>query len=119
MVVIEISARVAFQRAASKATGFPIAKTRQLAIGYTLDEIKNDITRETPACFSRPSILRRENARLRPKVSQADATLTTRMKSVGEGWPSDYVRSIAKGTSQSGDQALRLIGRRRRQRRRC
>src|SRR5204862_401980 len=53
MVVIEMNPRVSRSSAlASKATGFPIAKiAAKLAIGYTLDEIKNDITRETPACF--------------------------------------------------------------------
>src|SRR5437773_11651489 len=53
MVVIEMNPRVSRSSAlASKATGFPIAKiAAKLAVGYTLDEIKNDITRETPACF--------------------------------------------------------------------
>src|SRR5205085_7754573 len=53
MVVIEMNPRVSRSSAlASKATGFPIAKVAaKLAVGYTLDEIKNDITRETPACF--------------------------------------------------------------------
>ena len=53
MVVIEMNPRVSRSSAlASKATGFPIAKfAAKLAVGYTLDEIQNDITRETPACF--------------------------------------------------------------------
>src|SRR5207302_1277202 len=53
MIVIEMNPRVSRSSAlASKATGFPIAKiAAKLAVGYTLDEIKNDITRETPACF--------------------------------------------------------------------
>ena len=53
MVVIEMNPRVSRSSAlASKATGFPIAKiAAKLAVGYTLDEIPNDITRETPACF--------------------------------------------------------------------
>ena len=57
MVVIEMNPRVSRSSAlASKATGFPIAKiAAKLAVGYTLDELKNDITRETPACFE-PSI---------------------------------------------------------------
>ena len=53
MIVIEMNPRVSRSSAlASKATGFPIAKiAAKLAVGYTLDEIPNDITRETPACF--------------------------------------------------------------------
>jgi carbamoyl-phosphate synthase large subunit len=56
---------------ASKATGFPIAKiAAKLAVGYTLDEIRNDITRETPACFE-PTIdyVRREDSRASPSRS--------------------------------------------------
>jgi carbamoyl-phosphate synthase large subunit len=72
---------------ASKATGFPIAKiAAKLAVGYTLDEIKNDITRETPACFE-PTIdycVVKVPRFTFEKFPQADATLTTRMKSVGE-----------------------------------
>jgi carbamoyl-phosphate synthase large subunit len=57
MIVIEMNPRVSRSSAlASKATGFPIAKfAAKLAVGYTLDELRNDITRETPACFE-PSI---------------------------------------------------------------
>jgi carbamoyl-phosphate synthase large subunit len=88
MVVIEMNPRVSRSSAlASKATGFPIAKiAAKLAVGYTLDEIKNDITRETPACFE-PTIdycVVKIPRFTFEKFPQADATLTTRMKSVGE-----------------------------------
>ena len=57
MVVIEMNPRVSRSSAlASKATGFPIAKfAAKLAVGYSLDELQNDVTKETPACFE-PSI---------------------------------------------------------------
>jgi len=88
MVVIEMNPRVSRSSAlASKATGFPIAKiAAKLAVGYTLDEIPNDITKQTPACFE-PTIdycvvkIPRFNFAKFPK---ADSTLTTSMKSVGE-----------------------------------
>ncbi len=88
MVVIEMNPRVSRSSAlASKATGFPIAKiAAKLAVGYTLDEIPNDITKETPACFE-PSIdyvvvkIPRFNFE---KFPLADTTLGTQMKSVGE-----------------------------------
>jgi carbamoyl-phosphate synthase large subunit len=88
MVVIEMNPRVSRSSAlASKATGFPIAKiAAKLAVGYTLDEIRNDITRETPACFE-PTIdycVVKVPRFTFEKFPQADATLTTRMKSVGE-----------------------------------
>jgi carbamoylphosphate synthase large subunit/REP element-mobilizing transposase RayT len=88
MVVIEMNPRVSRSSAlASKATGFPIAKiAAKLAVGYTLDEIKNDITRETPACFE-PTVdycVVKVPRFTFEKFPQADATLTTRMKSVGE-----------------------------------
>jgi len=88
MVVIEMNPRVSRSSAlASKATGFPIAKiAAKLAVGYTLDEIKNDITRETSACFE-PTIdycVVKVPRFTFEKFPQADATLTTRMKSVGE-----------------------------------
>src|SRR5437016_2395043 len=88
MVVIEMNPRVSRSSAlASKATGFPIAKiAAKLAVGYTLDEIKNDISRETPACFE-PTIdycVVKVPRFTFEKFPQADATLTTRMKSVGE-----------------------------------
>jgi len=88
MVVIEMNPRVSRSSAlASKATGFPIAKiAAKLAVGYTLDEIKNDITRETPACFE-PTIdycVVKMPRFTFEKFPQADPTLTTQMKSVGE-----------------------------------
>ncbi|MEP7078345.1 MAG: carbamoyl-phosphate synthase large subunit [Chthoniobacterales bacterium] len=88
MVVIEMNPRVSRSSAlASKATGFPIAKiAAKLAVGYTLDEIRNDITRETPASFE-PTIdycVVKVPRFTFEKFPQADATLTTRMKSVGE-----------------------------------
>ncbi len=88
MVVIEMNPRVSRSSAlASKATGFPIAKiAAKLAVGYTLDEIKNDITRKTPACFE-PTIdycVVKVPRFTFEKFPQADATLTTQMKSVGE-----------------------------------
>ncbi|MEP6699100.1 MAG: carbamoyl-phosphate synthase large subunit, partial [Verrucomicrobiota bacterium] len=88
MVVIEMNPRVSRSSAlASKATGFPIAKiAAKLAVGYTLDEIRNDITRETPASFE-PVIdycVVKIPRFTFEKFPQADATLTTQMKSVGE-----------------------------------
>ncbi|MCD6292373.1 MAG: carbamoyl-phosphate synthase large subunit [Deltaproteobacteria bacterium] len=88
LVVIEMNPRVSRSSAlASKATGFPIAKiAAKLAVGITLDEIPNDITRETPACFE-PSIdyvVTKIPRFTFEKFPQADATLTTQMKSVGE-----------------------------------
>ena len=88
LVVIEMNPRVSRSSAlASKATGFPIAKiAAKLAVGYTLDEIPNDITRETPACFE-PSIdyvVTKIPRFTFEKFPQTDATLTTQMKSVGE-----------------------------------
>ncbi|MDA0749413.1 MAG: carbamoyl-phosphate synthase large subunit [Verrucomicrobia bacterium] len=88
MVVIEMNPRVSRSSAlASKATGFPIAKiAAKLAVGYTLDEIPNDITRETPASFE-PTIdyvVTKIPRFAFEKFPQADATLTTQMKSVGE-----------------------------------
>lgn len=88
IVIIEMNPRVSRSSAlASKATGFPIAKiAAKLAIGYTLDEIQNDITQETPACFE-PSIdytvvkIPRFNFE---KFPSADNRLGTQMKSVGE-----------------------------------
>ncbi len=88
MVVIEMNPRVSRSSAlASKATGFPIAKiAAKLAVGYTLDEIKNDITRETPASFE-PTIdycVVKVPRFTFEKFPHADPTLTTQMKSVGE-----------------------------------
>src|ERR1019366_440878 len=88
MVIIEMNPRVSRSSAlASKATGFPIAKiAAKLAVGYRLDELKNDITRETPASFE-PSIdyvVTKIPRFAFEKFPQADPTLTTQMKSVGE-----------------------------------
>ncbi|MFQ6098684.1 MAG: carbamoyl-phosphate synthase large subunit, partial [Armatimonadota bacterium] len=88
MVVIEMNPRVSRSSAlASKATGFPIAKiAAKLAVGYTLDELPNDITRETPACFE-PTIdycVVKIPRWAFEKFPGADPTLHTQMKSVGE-----------------------------------
>jgi carbamoyl-phosphate synthase large subunit len=88
MVIIEMNPRVSRSSAlASKATGFPIAKiAAKLAVGYTLDEIPNDITKETPACFE-PAIdycVVKIPRFTFEKFSSADSTLTVSMKSVGE-----------------------------------
>jgi carbamoyl-phosphate synthase large subunit len=88
MVVIEMNPRVSRSSAlASKATGFPIAKiAARLAVGFTLDELRNDITRETPASFE-PTLdycVVKIPRWAFEKFPDADATLTTQMKSVGE-----------------------------------
>ncbi|RAG83395.1 carbamoyl phosphate synthase large subunit [Streptacidiphilus pinicola] len=88
VIVIEMNPRVSRSSAlASKATGFPIAKiAAKLAVGYTLDEIPNDITEETPASFE-PSldyVVVKVPRFAFEKFPSADATLTTTMKSVGE-----------------------------------
>src|SRR6266436_3004799 len=88
MVAIEMNPRVSRSSAlASKATGFPIAKiAAKLAVGYRLDELKNDITRETPACFE-PTIdyvVTKVPRWAFEKFPDADPTITTQMKSVGE-----------------------------------
>ena len=88
MVIIEMNPRVSRSSAlASKATGFPIAKiAAKLAVGYTLDEIPNDITRKTPACFE-PTIdycVVKIPRFTFEKFRGADPTLTISMKSVGE-----------------------------------
>ena len=88
MIAIEMNPRVSRSSAlASKATGFPIAKiAAKLALGYTLDEIPNDITRLTPASFE-PTIdyvVTKIPRWAFEKFPQADRTLTTQMKSVGE-----------------------------------
>ncbi len=88
MVVIEMNPRVSRSSAlASKATGFPIAKiAAKLAVGYTLDEIPNDITKKTPACFE-PTIdycVVKVPRFTFEKFKGADETLTISMKSVGE-----------------------------------
>jgi len=105
MVIIEMNPRVSRSSAlASKATGFPIAKiAAKLAVGYTLDELRNDITRETPACFE-PTIdyvVTKVPRFAFEKFPTADSTLTTQMKSVGE------TMSIGKTFKQSLQKALR------------
>ncbi|MBM3859594.1 MAG: carbamoyl-phosphate synthase large subunit [Verrucomicrobia bacterium] len=105
MVIIEMNPRVSRSSAlASKATGFPIAKiAAKLAIGYTLDEIPNDITKSTPACFE-PSIdyvVTKIPRFAFEKFPQADPTLTTQMKSVGE------VMAIGRTFKESLQKALR------------
>jgi carbamoyl-phosphate synthase large subunit len=104
-VVIEMNPRVSRSSAlASKATGFPIAKiAAKLAVGYTLDEIKNDITRETPASFE-PTIdyvVTKIPRFAFEKFKGADPTLTTQMKSVGE------VMAIGRTFQESFQKALR------------
>ncbi len=87
MVVVEMNPRVSRSALASKATGFPIAKiAAKLAVGYTLDELKNDITGNTSACFE-PTIdycVVKMPRWTFEKFPEADETLTTQMKSVGE-----------------------------------
>ncbi|KZZ10154.1 carbamoyl phosphate synthase large subunit, partial [Oleiphilus sp. HI0079] len=106
MVVIEMNPRVSRSSAlASKATGFPIAKVAaKLAVGYTLDELQNDITGgATPASFE-PSIdyvVTKIPRFTFEKFPQADATLTTQMKSVGE------VMSIGRNFQESFHKAIR------------
>ncbi len=103
MIVVEMNPRVSRSSAlASKATGFPIAKiAAKLAIGYTLDEIPNDITRETPACFE-PTIdycVTKIPRWAFEKFPEADETLTTQMKSVGEAMSigRTFKESLQKG----------------------
>ena len=88
MIIIEMNPRVSRSSAlASKATGFPIAKVAaKLSVGYSLDELKNDITRETPACFE-PAIdyvVAKVPRFAFEKFVGSDTTLTSSMKSVGE-----------------------------------
>ena len=110
VIVIEMNPRVSRSSAlASKATGFPIAKiAAKLAIGYTLDEIPNDITRVTPASFE-PTldyIVVKVPRFAFEKFPAADATLTTTMKSVGEAM------AIGRNYSQALQKALRGLERR-------
>src|SRR5690242_5071956 len=105
MVVIEMNPRVSRSSAlASKATGFPIAKiAAKLAVGYTLDEIPNDITRETPAAFE-PSldyVVVKVPRFAFEKFPAADPVLTTHMKSVGE------VMAIGRNFTEALGKALR------------
>ena len=105
MIVIEMNPRVSRSSAlASKATGFPIAKiAAKLAIGYSLHELKNDITRETLACFE-PTIdyvVTKIPRFAFEKFPEADDTLTTQMKSVGE------TMAIGRTFKESFQKALR------------
>jgi carbamoyl-phosphate synthase large subunit len=107
MVVIEMNPRVSRSSAlASKATGFPIAKiAAKLAVGLTLEEIPNDITRETPASFE-PTIdyvVTKIPRFAFEKFPEADPTLTTQMKSVGE------VMSIGRTFKESLQKAIRSL----------
>jgi carbamoyl-phosphate synthase large subunit len=107
MVIIEMNPRVSRSSAlASKATGFPIAKiAAKLAVGYLLDEIRNDITRETPASFE-PTIdyvVVKIPRFAFEKFPQADPTLNTQMKSVGEAM------AIGRTFKESLQKALRSL----------
>jgi carbamoyl-phosphate synthase large subunit len=107
MVVIEMNPRVSRSSAlASKATGFPIAKiAAKLAVGYRLDEIRNDITRETPASFE--PVLDYCVVKIPrwafEKFPEADRTLTTQMKSVGE------VMAIGRTFKEALQKAVRSL----------
>ena len=107
VVVIEMNPRVSRSSAlASKATGFPIAKiAAKLAVGYTLDEIPNDITQKTPACFE-PTIdyvVTKVPRWAFEKFPGADQTLNTQMKSVGEAM------AIGRTFKESLQKALRSL----------
>ena len=107
MIVIEMNPRVSRSSAlASKATGFPIAKiAAKLAVGYTLDELKNDITRHTPAAFE-PTIdyvVTKIPRFTFEKFPGANETLTTQMKSVGEAM------AIGRTFKESLQKALRSL----------
>lgn len=107
LIVIEMNPRVSRSSAlASKATGFPIAKiAAKVAIGYTLDEIPNDITRETPASFE-PSldyVVVKVPRFAFEKFPMADPTLTTHMKSVGEAM------AIGRNFTEALQKALRSL----------
>jgi carbamoyl-phosphate synthase large subunit len=107
LVVIEMNPRVSRSSAlASKATGFPIAKiAAKLAVGYTLDEIRNDITRETPASFE-PSIdyvVTKMPRFTFEKFPGVDSRLTTQMKSVGEAM------AIGRTFKESLQKAIRSL----------
>ena len=107
MIVIEMNPRVSRSSAlASKATGFPIAKiATKLAVGYTLDEVPNDITRETPACFE-PTIdyvVTKMPRFAFEKFPGADSELGPQMKSVGE------VMAIGRTFKESLGKALRSL----------
>jgi carbamoyl-phosphate synthase large subunit len=107
LIVIEMNPRVSRSSAlASKATGFPIAKiAAKVAIGYTLDEIRNDITRETPASFE-PTldyVVVKVPRFAFEKFPAADPTLTTHMKSVGEAM------AIGRNFTEALQKALRSL----------
>ena len=107
LVVIEMNPRVSRSSAlASKATGFPIAKiAAKLAVGYTLDEIPNDVTRETPACFE-PTIdyvVVKVPRFTFEKFPQTRDVLTTQMKSVGEAM------SIGRTFKEALQKAMRSL----------
>ncbi len=107
LVVVEMNPRVSRSSAlASKATGFPIAKiAAKLAVGYTLDEIRNDITRETPASFE-PTIdyvVTKVPRFTFEKFPHTDSRLTTQMKSVGE------VMGIGRTFKESLHKAIRSL----------
>lgn len=107
MVVVEMNPRVSRSSAlASKATGFPIAKiATKLAVGYTLDELRNDITGTTSACFE-PSIdyvVVKIPRWAFEKFPEADETLTTQMKSVGEAM------SIGRTFKEAFQKAIRSM----------
>jgi carbamoyl-phosphate synthase large subunit len=107
LIVIEMNPRVSRSSAlASKATGFPIAKiAAKLAVGYTLDEIPNDITRETPAAFE-PAldyVVVKVPRFAFEKFPGADPVLTTHMKSVGEAM------SIGRNFTEALGKALRSM----------
>ncbi len=106
-IVIEMNPRVSRSSAlASKATGFPIAKfAAKLSVGYTLDEISNDITKKTPACFE-PTIdyvVTKIPRFAFEKFSGSSQTLTTQMKSVGEAM------AIGRTFQESFQKALRSL----------
>ncbi len=110
LIVIEMNPRVSRSSAlASKATGFPIAKiAARLAIGYTLDEIRNDITQVTPASFE-PTldyVVVKVPRFAFEKFPQADARLTTHMKSVGEAM------AIGRNFTEALQKALRSLEKR-------
>jgi carbamoyl-phosphate synthase large subunit len=109
MVVIEMNPRVSRSSAlASKATGFPIAKiAAKLAVGYRLDEITNDITGETPACFE-PAldyVVVKVPRWAFEKFPEADPSLTTKMKSVGE------VMAVGRTFKEALGKAMRSLER--------
>ncbi len=117
LIVIEMNPRVSRSSAlASKATGFPIAKiAAKLAIGYTLDEIVNDITKETPACFE-PTldyVVVKAPRFAFEKFPGADATLTTTMKSVGEAMSlgRNFIEALGKVMRSLETEPGRLLDR--------